>query len=168
MFGFGSKKSTPVNIQVIKRGRQLQFTLMLAIADETVPVSVDRTLIAGEKTGTEATDAFMEALLSGASNDDCFAAMEDRPDLDPEAELRDAIEKGKSELLSAARAELDAIVMRGNEASRLRAALTIGEATVVEPEDGQGVCRVCSAKFSLHHIAGTSDLCMNHINPGLI
>lgn len=163
---FGSTPPTPVNVKAIKRGRNLQLIMNLQVDGETIPVSVDRTLHAGEKSNSEATDAFVEAMLSGASTDDCFKAMEDRPDLDPEAELQAAIRGGTQELVKRAKAALRK--QSGAAAKALRKSIVAGEVTLVEPDENHGICRVCQEKFRLHYIAGTNDLCMAHINPGYI
>jgi hypothetical protein len=44
----------------------------------------------------------------------------------------------------------------------------IGQIKVIEPAEKKGICSRCLKEFDLHYIAGTTDLCMSHINPGFI
>ncbi len=157
-----------MDIKVIRRGRKLQFVTILTIGDRQVIVSIARTLKAGVKTGKEGTDAFLDAIVAGGEIDDAFAAMRDRTDIDPQAELLQELETGKQELLSEARRVLRVVASRGKAAEELLADLAVGNVTQVEPSQGKGICQVCYEEFPLHHIGGLSDLCRNHINPGFI
>src|SRR5262250_2088807 len=153
-----------MDIIIVRRGRKIEITGTLKVGQKEIKLTAERLLKAGTKSVGEATDAFMDALVNGADDEACFAAMEDRPDIDPEKELKEAIEAGKEELLRHAREVLHSIISLGEEARALYGNVHIESSQVLEPEEGKGICRVCHKTFELHYIAGTDDLCMEHIN----
>jgi len=157
-------------IKVIKRGLRLQLACILAVGPKTMRHSVHRQLNAGKKSSREAVDAFCAVAANGGDLDACFAAMEDRPDLDPKKELEDEIAAGQEELLRRTRHALQHNISCGKDANAQAVldGLTVEKVEIVEPEAGKGICRVCYQTFDLHYIAGTDDLCMGHINPGYI
>lgn len=121
----------------------------------------------------------MEVLTSGAEQNstvdegellsNCFAAMDDYLDIDETAELQEFIQSGSQSLVKQAN-ELVAANSSGLDGVEKSEPLefVIGYISVVEPAENKGICRKCLKEFDLHYIAGTTDLCMSHINPGFI
>lgn len=173
------KSPCAVDITVVKRGRSLQLVAFLTILGVVHKLETSRLLIAGKKTPAEALEAFMVALTAGADQQSatdegelvskCFAAMEDNLDIDPSVEFYEAIENGSQAIFAQAR-ELMAVddLVADCHSDLEPVEFVIGQTTVVEPPENMGICSVCLREFNLHYIAGTTDLCMSHINPGFI
>ena len=168
-----------VDVTVVKRGRRLQLVASLHVFGVIHNLEESRILIAGKKTPDEALEAFMDALTAGAEPQsataegelvsNCFAAMEDNLDIDPSVEFYEAIENGSQALLAQARELIaEAGLAAGCHSELETVEFVIGQTTVVEPPENMGICSVCLREFNLHYIAGSTDLCMSHINPGFI
>lgn len=173
------KSPCTIDVTVVKRGRNLQFVASVSILGVGHKLGTSRLLIAGKKTPDEALEAFMFALTAAAEAQSAtpedkvvlnyFAAMEDNLDIDPSEEFYEAIEKGSQALLAQAKDLLAAVDLAADCHSELAPVeFVIGQTTVVEPPENMGICSVCLKEFDLHYIAGTTDLCMSHINPGFI
>ena len=172
-------KPVVVGVTVIKRGRNLQFVASVDIVGVTHKLEARKQLKAGKKTPGEALEAFMEVFTSGAEQNstadegellsNCFAAMDDYLDIDETAELQEFIQSGSQSLVKQAN-ELVAANSSGLDGVEKSEPLefVIGYISVVEPAENKGICRKCLKEFDLHYIAGTTDLCMSHINPGFI
>lgn len=163
----------PFSLRVVRRGRKLEVSTLFRVGDFGITAASEQFLHAGKKEGREGLDGFMEALLAGKSVDAMFDAMEDRPDLDPDLERAEALERAKKEVLATVADQLHLLACAGEQAAKLRdAMLAPGFVPTIEetktPAKGEGICRVCHKEFKLHYIGGGDDLCMDHINPGFI
>ena len=172
-------KPVVVGVTVIKRGRNLQFVASVDILGVTHKLEARKQLKSGKKTPGEALEAFMEVLTTGAEQSstadegellsNCFAAMDDYLDIDETAELQEFIQSGSQSLVAQANELAAANVSRLDDAEKSEPVeFVIGFISVIEPAENKGICRQCLKEFDLHYIAGTTDLCMSHINPGFI
>ena len=157
-----------MKVQVIKRGRKVEFKTIFMVGSQEYVISFEHSLKAGKKEGNEGLDAFMETLMAGGDVMDCFDAMDDHPEIDADAELKEVIAEGKKRMHDAIAAALKEIVEAGAQAERMLAALEVTADQVVEPSEGKGICRVCNEEFTLHGIAGMDDVCMAHVPGGYI
>lgn len=157
-----------MEIQLVKRGRRLEFSTKVQVLHKVYTLKVERRLKSGELTSSEASDALMDALLRGADNFDALDAMIDRPDLNEKDELDEHLRSAEQELLQLAKAKMQELAELGKAAQQLEGELTISRVTVIEAPPRCGICRVCNEVFSLHYVAGTDDLCMAHLPKGFI